>query len=276
MDPGVSYYMRLYRKAIASEWIPIRAVRRILDVSHSSLWDLQYGPDGILHSLWEDVRIDDESYFTWMTYRTSIFADTTQTSTAAQTITIPEDMHSPTLAFMHQVYGGVTNAQTHFAVSITDGITTTDVFSTSQNGPWLHAWADLSAWAGETVTVTFELRQAAGEPLMTVALDEVSVGPWLTPVIENVTPAQVRAGAATIIRILADNLIETPTVRLGDVALTNVRLIDSQTLEATVPSSVKPGSYNLSVTNQDGVPAVWAAVLVGERTYLPLANKDGW
>ena len=49
----------------------------------------------------------------------------------------------------------------------------------------------MQPWAGQTVTVTFILRQAANEPYVHLGIDNVTLGSWLTPVILGVDPSQV-------------------------------------------------------------------------------------
>lgn len=65
-----------------------------------------------------------------------------------------------------------------FIVSVDDGLTVTPIFSdtalTALN--WTHQWVDLSAWAGQTITVTFTVNQGNGVAPARVYLDEVSLG----------------------------------------------------------------------------------------------------
>jgi len=42
--------------------------------------------------------------------------------------------------------------------------------------PWVHAWVDLSPWAGRTITLTFNVHATADDLRTFVYLDEVSVG----------------------------------------------------------------------------------------------------
>ena len=56
----------------------------------------------------------------------------------------------------------------------------------------------------------------------------------------------------TSVTITGADFAATPTVSLGSTPLTNVTLVDSTTLTATVPWGMDPGTYDLTVTNPDG------------------------
>ncbi|MEP7358288.1 MAG: hypothetical protein ABI847_13665, partial [Anaerolineales bacterium] len=104
-----------------------------------------------------------------------VVATQTVTSQLMQPLTIPLTMTAPTLSFLYQA-GGLTAARP-FTVSVDSGSGPTTVFSTTTAAnSWTHAWADLSAWAGQTVTVTFSIATAAGQPTTFAYVDEVSLG----------------------------------------------------------------------------------------------------
>jgi uncharacterized repeat protein (TIGR01451 family) len=77
---------------------------------------------------------------------------------------------------MYELRSAVPACDSAFAVNITGGVTTTQVFSTTGGTPWSHEWVDLGAWAGQTVTVTFALQQAVGDAYALLALDDITVG----------------------------------------------------------------------------------------------------
>lgn len=191
------------------------------------------------------------------------------TSSLSQSTAIPTDIHQPTLAFLYMLDGG--GGESQFQVILSDPLTTTTLFSTTTSTPWTLHWTDLTPWRGQTVTVTFAVEQAAGEPPLHVYLDEVALGPWETPVLLQTYPLQVEYGAAAILVITGENFLPTPTVRVGDVTLTEVQLSDEQRLEATLPPTLAPGVYDLTVTNPGGVASRrMGALVIGERLYLPL------
>lgn len=91
---------------------------------------------------------------------------------ASQQVTIPLTYTQPTLSFFYR--------QAHSAPEVGNGlqvlISSTLIFSASQETDWTHAWLDLSPWAGQTVSVTFQSHQVAGYPYVELALDEISLG----------------------------------------------------------------------------------------------------
>jgi uncharacterized repeat protein (TIGR01451 family) len=105
--------------------------------------------------------------------------DTADTKTVYQVVQIPNEVTTPILSFMYQLgnaYGG--NGSSGLLVEIDDGATTTPILELSQtSGPsWTHAFSDLSVWAGQTVTVSFTLEQAAFAPMAWARIDEVTLG----------------------------------------------------------------------------------------------------
>ncbi|MBN1889227.1 MAG: PD40 domain-containing protein [Thermoflexales bacterium] len=88
-----------------------------------------------------------------------------------QTVALGQAMHEPTLSFMYNI---PQDLQGVFSVWIV-GITSTSVLSTgAATEGWVHAWTDLSAYAGQSITLSFEL----SDTVAPVWIDEVSVGSW--------------------------------------------------------------------------------------------------
>jgi hypothetical protein len=97
-------------------------------------------------------------------------------STLAQAVTVPATQATQTLSFWYQLHGAAAAGQ-GLQVKLNDGLTDTALFSSAGGShDWTHAWADLSPWAGQSVTLTFSVQQAAGRPYAWAHLDEVSVG----------------------------------------------------------------------------------------------------
>ncbi len=109
-----------------------------------------------------------------------------------------------------------------FDIQVDDGITATTVFSSNLKATdWTHQWLDLSTWKGQTVTLTFTTRQEAGNPLVGVYLDEVSLGSAYPNVWTQVSgPASAPPGAQIQYRLhygnqggaLADAVVLTATL----------------------------------------------------------------
>jgi hypothetical protein len=108
---------------------------------------------------------------------TPIHATQPDNSLLKQTITIPAAMEAPTLSFVYQIRSGAPPDDLRLIVEVTDGSSVTAVFTTVEAmADWRHGWANLSQWKGKTVTISFRVPTAAGQPLSQVFLDEVSLG----------------------------------------------------------------------------------------------------
>lgn len=218
---------------------------------------------------------------------------TQQTSHHAihQTVTIPADMHQPTLAFLYQLQGsakgtsslrmyvtapltGSVPVSASHTLSSTNNLTSTIVFSTSQSVGWTHAWADLGSWAGQQITITFEITQAADDTYIRALLDEITLTPWLTPAPKQLTPAHLEAGVGATLVISGANFVATPVVELNNTLLTDVQWFNATTLQASVPSALDPGIYDLWVTNPSGQSSVRpGALAIGKQVYLPFIGR---
>lgn len=199
-------------------------------------------------------------------------ATSTMTSTLSQAVTIPSALHQPTLSFLYALEGGASHSA--FTVQVTAGVTTTQVFSATDNHPWALGWVDLTPWAGQPITVTFAVAQALDEPFLRTYLDDIALGAWTTPIPHSLTPAHLEVGATATLVITGTNFMPTPTITLGNTPLTNVRHIDERTLQAELPTGLAPGIYDLWVTNPSGAATVLrAAATVGQPLYLPLIGK---
>ena len=97
-------------------------------------------------------------------------------SAISQTVTIQSGPNSPILSFLYKLDGvGARNPEA-LEVLIVDSLTSTVVFSTTENRDWAHTWVDMTPWAGQTATLAISLHQIAGYPRPWAYLDEVSIG----------------------------------------------------------------------------------------------------
>ncbi len=195
--------------------------------------------------------------------------------TLSQGVTISDTLHQPTLAFIYASERlTTTRTSAPFRVSVTAGLTTTQVFSASAQLPGHQlGWADLSPWAGQTITVTFVLAQTDYDEETDLFLDHITLAPWLTPVAESVTPAAFDPGVSTPITVTGQNFLDGVTVRLtrGEQIVTRLTLarLDAHTLTVDLPA-LGPGIYDLWVTNPGGQQSVkMGAIRVGKQSYLP-------
>jgi uncharacterized repeat protein (TIGR01451 family) len=100
------------------------------------------------------------------------------TATISQAITIPLSMTAPTLSFMYDLWGQEFTQGSTFEVLVADaGITTTLFSTTSGTDGWTQGSFDLSAWAGEAITLTFRADRTSEVFGLSAFLDEVSIGP---------------------------------------------------------------------------------------------------
>jgi hypothetical protein len=129
---------------------------------------------------------------------------------------------------------------------------------------WQHAWADMTPWAGKTVTLRFELDQPAGSLPGQVWLDEITLGPWLTPVIDRVN-VEVKPGGT--LTIDGSNFMGTPGVRIDDQPLAVLQAGEAA-LAAALPDPLPLGRHTVWVVNPDGQPAS-QTVWIGQGLFLP-------
>lgn len=198
---------------------------------------------------------------------------TTLTSQLQQVVTVPSTMHRPTLSFMYALAGEFAEAS-QLDVLVSNGISTTQVFSAAQRTAWTLGWADLTPWQRETVTVTVNLRQASGDLPVRAYLDDFALSAWQTALPQRFAPQQVEAGIAATLIISGENFIATPTVKVGNTALANIQLLDAQTVHAPLPTTLPPGNHVIWVTNPGSAIPMYAGLLqVGKPVYLPLIAR---
>lgn len=224
------------------------------------------GPGGSLH-LFGD-------FFNGPVYQSSkIYTGDAQAS-LSQRVTLPGGAANPTLSFLYSLDSSMPFQNSHFTVRVDSGAGPAPVFTATQpTGPvtaWQPAWVDMSAWSGATVTLTLQLEQAAGDPVVHLQLDEVYLGPWTTPVIESVTQA---AGQA--LEVYGQNFLEGYTVELNDAAVpaANLTRHDAGHFSLELPGDLPPGYAALRVVNSDGTrsPAYW--LVSGHLNFLPAVAR---
>jgi uncharacterized repeat protein (TIGR01451 family) len=128
--------------------------------------------NGVVHVTWHDPNSENAN----LSYRGPLFADTDSNSILTQAVTIPISMSTPILSFLYRLESATPGSGSTFHVSIQDENMTTLLTTNALTSNWQHQWFDLSAWAGQTITLTFEVEQAADTLMMRAYLDEVSVG----------------------------------------------------------------------------------------------------
>ncbi len=172
---------------------------------------------------------------------------------AYQVVSIPGTAHRPVLSAQYRFVDGTAgDALTLSIQGATDPAPVSLPLSTFPT--WQHSWLDVSAWAGQTVTVTIQLTQDGVGFTPVVDFNEVDLGSWLTPVVYDVAPVRIPAVGATLV-ITGDNFLATSTVLIGDRAAATT-VIDAQHLSIVVPGDAPLGIQPVVVTNAGG----WATV----------------
>ncbi len=216
----------------------------------------------------ENPNIEPQAIFT------SKLAENPQPAYLSQVVTIPGSLHHPTLTGMYRFTDLSLPATSHFTVNITEQMTSTRVFSTSEPTDWKLLSIDMQDWVGQTVTITFGLHQSAGEKYAQLVLDDLSLGAWETPLITSVSPTRIGDYQNATIVISGTNFIETPSVYIGDVLSPSVEWLDEHTLKAKIPPALKAGLYSIQVINPAGQTAILADILkLGYQVYLPATLK---
>lgn len=196
------------------------------------------------------------------------------TALLRQSIAVPATLHKPTLTFGYALAGITPESGSRLVVTVSRAASSTLVFSDTVGTGWSLASIDMQPWAGSTVDLSIELRQATGGPPASALIDDVSLGSWQTPVIQTVAPNWItNPASATQLTISGENFIDAPTVRLGASVLTSIEYVDEHTLHATLPAGFMPGRYTLAVSNPGGSTALVPNVLVGHTVHLPLTTR---
>jgi dipeptidyl aminopeptidase/acylaminoacyl peptidase len=138
--------------------------------THYGEVDLALEPNGTPHVLWISWSDAADRWDADVAYAGAPTAAAEAVSSVTQTVTIPAGMSQPVLSFSYQ--SGGREGATGFDV-VVDNVATP---LPSHPYGLTHFWLDMTPYAGQTVPVTFRLRQAAGDPASWAALDDVSLG----------------------------------------------------------------------------------------------------
>ncbi len=247
---------------------PTGVWQRLSEQNLPDLWALAGAVDrlGALHIAWQPPPFGANPVIYHMQ---TDMASTETHAGLAQLVSIPTEAHRPTLSFFSRSHPILPDDALQISVNgetlPADAVVTTNV---SQD--WTHAWADLGRWTGQTVTVTFDLRQRAMQPYAELYLDDITLGAWRTPVIGGVTPCCIPPNTVRTITITGENFASTPAVRVDDTLLTDVQWLDENTLRANLPGNLGLGRHELWVTNPEEQVGV-GGLRVGWFIFLPLS-----
>jgi uncharacterized repeat protein (TIGR01451 family) len=194
-------------------------------------------------------------------------------SAVRQRLTIPATMTAPVLSFLYDYRSLEDSAVNSFTVELTEGVTTTEVFSTGGvKAGWTHQAISLAAWSGKSVTLTLALHEAVGKAPAELYLDEFvlgSVGPNLGVTV----PASRRI-------VPGDQLVYTLTyanrggVPVNGAVLTQTLPAELQFVAADPAPVVSPTAGSPLVWNLNELPPLTDGQIVVTATVSPTAT--GW
>jgi hypothetical protein len=108
-------------------------------------------------------------------YHTVAAAGAGGMASIGQRVTIPADMLNPTLAFMQRRIGDTPSNLSGLTLAVSDDDVTNTVPLPTGLAVWSLAWIDMTAWAGQTITLTFQFDQQAEDVNVQIALDTISL-----------------------------------------------------------------------------------------------------
>jgi len=185
-------------------------------VGGSAQPSLAVEPNGTAHAVWAESSPGD------IYYSGPPFVGQTGDSSIAQTVHVPADLSAPVLSVLYQAGGLYTGNDAWLELVADDGTDpATLLYTTTSTAGWSHAWFDVAAWAGQTMTVTFNVHQAGGQPQAWAYLDEISVGSTRPDVWITQTPSATSAlpGDPVRLTVLYGNRgnATASSVRLADI-----------------------------------------------------------
>lgn len=170
-------------------------------------------------------------------------APTTTSSALSQTMTLPGDMLNPTLSFFYNLHGSSGLNPEAFTVRLANNLTSTIIFSSTNNTNWRHEWLDLSAWKGETITLTFASQTLAGDTYVNLNLDDISLGAYHPDLWVNIENVDIQPGQKVSYRITYGN-------RSG-AAVDDVKIVMPTSAMLMFESAAPAPVYNTALAQQE-------------------------
>ena len=273
---------------------------------HSWFPQLAVAGGGAFHVVWSDDILGELEI-----YYARVVPEKTGDSTIAQAVSLPITLSNPTLSFLYQLNGASLADSTWFSIQVDNGITATTLLSTTTNtDDWMHRWFDLTPWASQTVTLTFNVHETANRPYAWAYLDEVTLGSAYPDLwVSKSGPATARPGEQAVYTISYGNrgAAAANGVRITDTLPAELTFVAANPLPITTTPvlvwdggdlSAKSGSFTIAVTatvaptvplastltNTVAIEAIspeletfnnttQAATFIGYRTYLPMVMK---
>lgn len=250
---------------------------KLMDVqfpyAFSNNFDITIDSNGFRHIIWSTTD-------TTFNYQKQQNITGVEQASLSQTVSLPADMHEPTLSFFYKLNEAGANTQPDFRVLLTpQGGSPVTIFQADgkdEAPQWRHAWFDLNPWLGQTVNLAFVNEQSAAGNAANVIIDEVSVGGWTTPILTAFTPARVNYPytANAWVEITGANLMDGVKVWFNNTASPEVDWISDTTIRCRVPAGLTVGEYRIRLENPGGVTSAFTQRFqVGQKTFLPLLAR---
>ncbi len=173
-DIVLSELFYTYREDSGSAW---SSPRRLTYEATGTLYsELRLGPGGEPCVLYEPAQ-QGYSSNTPISLKAIDLVRTASAGQAqvSQAVTVSPSLKSPALAFHYQLHGASPTPGT-LQVQLQTGSGTVDLVALGETAGWAFKSIDLSAWAGQTITVIFRLDQTAGAARASALIDDVSIG----------------------------------------------------------------------------------------------------
>ncbi len=159
----VSNHAFYTRRNTTGEWLPVQAA------GESQMTRLATDEGGWPHLLLRTYRN--------LAYVGPNLAPVTADSSVSQAIRVPVTPSTSVLSFLYRFDRAWPGEGFAFDVSLHTGATSTTLLTTHDvSSDWLHRHFDLTPWADQTITLTFNLHQTAGSPAAGVDIDEITAG----------------------------------------------------------------------------------------------------
>ncbi len=190
----------------------------------------------------------------------------------SQPITLTIGMEKPTLTFFYKSEYFIPNSSSGLKVSIND----TPLLELKQPAEnWTLAWADLSPWNDQKVTLAFILTSETGSGFNMAWIDDVSVGSWKTSLLTQISPNEILEGwDGQVLVISGENFLFPVSLSLDDTPLEAITQVDETTLTAILPGGLRQGWYDLVIVNGAGITTTYQrAVHLGNELFIPNVRK---
>lgn len=222
--------------------------------------------DAATHLLWIQA---------WSLFHKVISTDQSYHASLAQIVAVPE--RSPVFSLLYHFYGASPN--NGLIVTLDNGATATRLFSiTDEAHHWTHTWSDLTPWAGQTVTLSFDLSQEPYYPAPRAYLDEISLGGTYPDLWVQTTNLNVQPGDTAVYEIFYGNRGGAPAenVRIVGTLPEELTFVDANPKPVTETAFLPAWVWNLGTLSAKGEPStlvLTATVALTTPTSSPLMSR---